>query len=128
MSYFTSKSVTLDAELTAELTGAYPDGYYLVLTKEEAEELAFQAVLAQIAYFPSDRLAELTGLPVDAFQVIKRSNSLDGVYAAIHAIIYVTCGLQAFKGAVVVGQYRGQYRGELLATSDGLERQHPNRV
>jgi len=90
-------------------------GEYLVLTDDEADEVAAEYILSSLWAFRPSFLSGETGLPEEVFSAL--SKQCEGANDAVEALIKGSCGLSDFISEAVAADGRGHF----IATYDGEE-------
>lgn len=88
---------------------------YLILTDEEANDLAYNWIKESVWAFKSELLEELTSMDAEVFEVLQEK--YEGANDAILKVIESTCGLDTFVETVI--KYEG--RGYFISFYDGNE-------
>lgn len=90
---------------------------YLVLTDDEATELAGNQITDYLWAFNSSFLSGKTGIDEAVFQAIEKNDHCESNNPAILSIIRSTCGLASFQASAILAAGRGRF----LATYDNEE-------
>ncbi len=95
----------------------YGNQAYEVLTEDEAEQAASDAIKESLWAFNADFLSGETGLDSQVFEEIQKNDRCESNNPAIASIIVGTCGMDVFVQSAISADGRGHF----LSTYDGEE-------
>lgn len=105
-------------------TFTYGNHDYSVADEDESDEAIEDSLRGSVWAFNSVFILEVCGLPLELAPCIKsfQSSQCENANDAIAALIYKTCGWQAFTEAAISADGRGHY----LSSYDGEEHESDN--
>lgn len=88
---------------------------YLVLTEEEAEELARKRIEESVWTFNAEFLEEMTNMDAEVFEILQRQCEIAN--SPIMKLIVATCGFEEFAKEAI----RWDGRGHFISWYNGIE-------